>query len=174
MKGYWKNPEATSEAIVDGWFHTGDVGFLEDGFLTITDRKKDLIITSGGKNIAPSELERILVSDVFIDQAVVYGDGRNFVSAVLVPSFPHLELRAKQLSVEFDVQDNHIYFVTWIYQFAWVNVLLRPAHFRNMDKAFDTVDQLNEYAVVRDASHFAREFRAFEELVFHAFPWVAV
>lgn len=109
MKGYWKNPEATAEAIVDGWFHTGDVGFIDDdGFLTITDRKKDLIITSGGKNIAPSELERILVSDVFIDQAVVYGDGRNFVSALLVPSFPHLELRAKQLGVELDVQDEFI------------------------------------------------------------------
>jgi long-chain acyl-CoA synthetase len=109
MRGYWKDEEATAEAIVDGWFYTGDVGFLDDeGYLTITDRKKDLIITSGGKNIAPSELERILVSDVFIDQAVVYGDGRNFVSAVLVPSFPHLELRAKQLSVEIDIQDEFI------------------------------------------------------------------
>ncbi len=109
MQGYWKNPEATAEAIVDGWFHTGDVGFLDDeGYLTITDRKKDLIITSGGKNIAPSELERILVTDVFIDQAVVYGDGRNFVSAILVPSFPHMELRAKQLGVEVDIQDEFI------------------------------------------------------------------
>jgi long-chain acyl-CoA synthetase len=110
MEGYWKDPEATAAAIEkDGWFHTGDVGFIdEQGFLTITDRKKDLIITSGGKNIAPSELERILVTDVFIDQAVVYGDGRNFVTALLVPSLPHLELRAKQLKVKLDVQDGFI------------------------------------------------------------------
>ncbi len=71
MKGYWKDPEATSATIVDGWLHTGDVGMLEDdGHLIITDRKKDLIITSGGKNIAPTEVERILVSDPYIDQAV--------------------------------------------------------------------------------------------------------
>lgn len=109
MKGYWKNPEATAEAIVDGWFHTGDVGVMDgDGYLTITDRKKDLIITSGGKNIAPSELERILVSDAFIDQAVVYGDGRNYVSAMLVPNFPHLESKAKELGIQIKLDGEFI------------------------------------------------------------------
>jgi long-chain acyl-CoA synthetase len=92
MKGYWKEPEATAQTIVDGWLRTGDVGHLDaDGFLFITDRKKDLIITSGGKNIAPTELERLLVSDPMIDQAVVYGDRRPFVSAIIVPNFPKLE-----------------------------------------------------------------------------------
>jgi len=99
MQGYWRNPEATAEAIdKDKWFHTGDVGHLDaDGYLTITDRKKDLIITSAGKNIAPSELERILVSDIYIDQAVCYGDGRRFVSALIVPNFEQLTQKAAEL-----------------------------------------------------------------------------
>ena len=92
MRGYWKDPQATAAALVDGWLHTGDVGHIDaDGFLFITDRKKDLIITSGGKNIAPTELERLLVSDPAIDQAVIYGDRRPFVSAILVPNFAVLE-----------------------------------------------------------------------------------
>jgi long-chain acyl-CoA synthetase len=92
MTGYWNDPEATRAAIdSDGWLHTGDVGTLDaDGFLSITDRKKDLIITSGGKNIAPSELERLLTSDPCIDQAVVYGDRKPFVTALLVPNFARL------------------------------------------------------------------------------------
>lgn len=109
MKGYWKEPKATAETIRDGWLHTGDVGKLdEEGFLFITDRKKDLIITSGGKNIAPSELERLLTSDPYIDQAVTYGDGRNFVSALLVPNFPLLEAKAKELGCGLDAVDGFI------------------------------------------------------------------
>lgn len=104
MQGYWRNPEATAEAIdKDKWFHTGDVGHLDaDGFLTITDRKKDLIITSAGKNIAPSELERILVSDIYIDQAVCYGDGRRFVSALIVPNFEQLRQKAAELKCKIE------------------------------------------------------------------------
>jgi long-chain acyl-CoA synthetase len=104
MQGYWRNPEATAEVIEkDGWFHTGDVGHLDaDGYLTITDRKKDLIITSAGKNIAPSELERLLVSDIYIDQAVVYGDGRRFVSALIVPNFEQLRAKAAELKCQLE------------------------------------------------------------------------
>lgn len=92
MAGYWKNAEATTETIIDGWLHTGDVGRLDDdGYLFITDRMKDLFVTSAGKNIAPAELERILSRDEYIDQAVVYGDGRQFVSALIVPSFEKLQ-----------------------------------------------------------------------------------
>lgn len=91
MKGYWKDDEATRAAIVDGWLHTGDVGHLDpDGFLTITDRKKDLIVTSEGNNVSPRELEQLLTHDELIDQAVVYGDGQKFVSAILVPNFERL------------------------------------------------------------------------------------
>jgi long-chain acyl-CoA synthetase len=104
MQGYWRNPEATAEVIENsGWFHTGDVGQIDaDGYLTITDRKKDLIITSAGKNIAPSELERILVSDIYIDQAVVYGDGRRFVSALIVPNFEQLKAKATELKCKIE------------------------------------------------------------------------
>ncbi|QDU80093.1 Long-chain-fatty-acid--CoA ligase FadD15 [Polystyrenella longa] len=92
MQGYWQNHEATSKVIVDDWFHTGDIGELDDeGFLKITDRKKDIIVTSSGKNIAPTEIERLLKMAPLIDQAVVYGDNRNFITAILVPAFDLLE-----------------------------------------------------------------------------------
>lgn len=91
MKGYWNDPEATAAVIVDDWLLTGDVGHLDDqGFLTITDRKKDLLVTSGGKNIAPSEIERILTSDPAIDQAVIFGDAKPFITALIVPNFAAL------------------------------------------------------------------------------------
>jgi long-chain acyl-CoA synthetase len=109
MKGYWNDPEATARAVVDGWLHTGDVGTLDaEGYLAITDRKKDLIITSGGKNIAPSELERLLVSDPYIDQAVVHGDRRPFVSALIVPNLPLLTEKARELGAALDVDEHDL------------------------------------------------------------------
>jgi len=82
--GYYKDPEATAAAFTeDGWFRTGDVGTLEDGWLTITDRKKDLIITAGGKNIAPQNLENALKSSRFVSQAVVIGDRRPYITALI-------------------------------------------------------------------------------------------
>jgi long-chain acyl-CoA synthetase len=82
--GYYKDPEATAAAFTeDGWFRTGDVGTLDDGWLTITDRKKDLIITAGGKNIAPQNLENALKSSRFVSQAVVIGDRRPYITALI-------------------------------------------------------------------------------------------
>ena len=83
--GYYKNPEATAEALAGGWLHSGDVGEMdEDGFLRITDRKKDLFITSGGKNIAPQRVENLLKTSPYIHDAVVIGDGRRYITAMLV------------------------------------------------------------------------------------------
>ena len=82
--GYYRDPQATARTVVDGWLHTGDVGELdEDGRLTITDRKKEIIITSGGKNIAPSEIENRLKCSPYINEAIVIGDGRKYLSALI-------------------------------------------------------------------------------------------
>jgi long-chain acyl-CoA synthetase len=92
MAGYNNLPEATAEAITDGWLHTGDMGFLDkDGFLTITDRKKDLIKTSGGKYVAPLPIESALESDRYVKSAVVIGDRRPYVVALLVPDWTALK-----------------------------------------------------------------------------------
>ncbi len=89
MQGYWKQPEATAEAVdPDGWFRTGDVGRLDDdGYLYITDRKKDLLVTSGGKNVAPQPIERMLLAHPAIAQAVVVGDGYPYLNALIVPNY---------------------------------------------------------------------------------------
>ncbi len=92
MTGYWRNEAATKEAIdEDGYFHTGDIGqFDKEGRLYITDRKKELIVTSGGKKVAPQPIENHLKEDKYISQAVLIGDNRNFITALLVPNFETL------------------------------------------------------------------------------------
>ncbi len=101
-QGYYNKPEATAEAFRSGWFHTGDVGeFDEEGFLVITDRIKDLIITSGGKNVAPQKIETVYAKDHFIEQFIVIGDRFKFISALLVPNFVALEAYAQQQGIAY-------------------------------------------------------------------------
>lgn len=91
MQGYFNNASATQEVMRNGWLATGDIGHLDaDGFLTITDRKKDLIITAGGKNVAPQKLENLLKADPLVNQVFVYGDRRPYLVALIVPNMPRL------------------------------------------------------------------------------------
>jgi long-chain acyl-CoA synthetase len=101
MKGYWNLPEATAEVIdADGWFHTGDIGEIDaQGFLRITDRKKELIINAYGKNVAPAPIENALKASRFIGQAVVLGDRRKFLAALLVPDFDVLKPWAEKQGI---------------------------------------------------------------------------
>ena len=101
MKGYWNLPEATAEAIDDrGWFHTGDIGVIdEQGFLKITDRKKEIIVNAYGKNVAPAPIENAFKSQTHIAEAVVIGDQRKFLAALLVPDFEALAAWAKSNGV---------------------------------------------------------------------------
>ena len=100
--GYWNKPDETEAAFVDGFFKTGDIGHLDaDGFLSVTDRKKDLIKTSGGKFLAPQPIERALVANALLAEAIVIGEKRKFPAVLLIPYFPLLEDWARQNEVQF-------------------------------------------------------------------------
>ena len=91
MKGYYKRQDATDEAIIDGWFHTGDIGEYKDGFLKITDRKKEVFKTAGGKYVAPQVLENKYKESIYIEQVMVIGENRRFPAALVVPNFENVK-----------------------------------------------------------------------------------
>ena len=103
MAGYYKNPQATKEAFTkDGFFRTGDIGMIDErGRLHITGRIKDIIVTAGGKNISPQNIENTLKGSRFIEQVAVIGDRRKYLSALVIPSFPDLEKWAKAQGIGF-------------------------------------------------------------------------
>lgn len=108
MKGYYKNPQATAETIdEDGWLYTGDIGVIDDeGFLAITDRKKNIIVTSGGKNVTPATIENALITSPYIEQVMVIGDKRKYLSALIVPTFDAIKNYAQSNNISFSDRED--------------------------------------------------------------------
>jgi long-chain acyl-CoA synthetase len=133
MKGYFNKPEATAEAIDDrGWLHTGDIGMLDaQGFLRITDRKKDIIVTAGGKNIAPQPIENQAKTSKFVSNAVMLGDRRKFPIMLIVPNQGQLEMWAERKGVRAE---------------SWEALLVTPEVQAKMDRELKRV--------LRDRAHF--------------------
>ncbi|WP_300673126.1 long-chain fatty acid--CoA ligase [Desulfoluna sp.] len=101
MTGYWNRPEASAETLTeDGWFKTGDIGKIsEEGYVCVTDRIKEILITAGGKNISPQTIETAIKEDIYVEQAVAVGDEKPYISALVVPSFPMLDTLAETLGL---------------------------------------------------------------------------
>ena len=109
MKGYYKRPDLTAETIINGWLHTGDIGtWIDKKFLKITDRKKELFKTSGGKYVAPQPIENLLKSSLFVEQIIVVGAERKFVGALIVPSFATLKVWMQEHGIPFTSNDDTI------------------------------------------------------------------
>jgi long-chain acyl-CoA synthetase len=141
FKGYFKNPEATAETLKEGWLHSGDVGELDqDGFLKITDRKKDLIITAGGKNIAPQNIENQLKFSPYINDAVVIGDRRKFLSALIAIDEENVIKYA---------QDNKIQFGTYgsLTQAPEIKQLIQKEVDR-VNKTLANVEQIKRFTII--------------------------
>jgi long-chain acyl-CoA synthetase len=144
FKGYWEMPEETRNAFVDGWFKTGDIGALDtEGFLSITDRKKDLIKTSGGKFIAPQPIENALKSNVLVAQAAIIGDTRKYASVIISPHFPLLEDWARANGVLFTSRRELVESdkVRDLYRGIVADLNKRLAHFETIKKIIIVPDE---------------------------------
>ena len=108
MLGYWNKKEETDKVLKDGWLYTGDIGEIDpkDGYLKITDRKKDIIVSAGGDNISPAKIENQLSNSPAIDQAMVYGDGKNYLVAIIVPSKEFINQKDKITKIVNEINDN--------------------------------------------------------------------
>lgn len=137
MLGYWNKPAATAEVLHDGWLATGDLGEIDaEGYLKITGRKKEIIVTSAGKNIAPAQLEALLTADPLIAQAVVIGDARNFLTALIVPSADALqaELAARKITLSSPAEANAHPDVVALYQQHIEGRLASVSHYEQIRK----------------------------------------
>ncbi|MFH0771066.1 MAG: long-chain fatty acid--CoA ligase [Candidatus Omnitrophota bacterium] len=135
MQGYYKNETATREAIDnEGWLHTGDIGFIdEEGYLHITDRKKDIIITSSGKNIAPQNIENLIKSDSYVQEVVLYGDRRPYLTALVVPNFDALKGLAIRYGIPY-LNDRELASHPRVYEFFQKRMDERQKDMANYEK----------------------------------------
>lgn len=134
MKGYYNRPEETAAAVTDGWFHTGDLGRVDaEGFLSITGRKKELIVTSGGKKISPQPIEEMLSQDPMILRCVLYGEGKKFVTALIVPRKEELLAHAEAQKMAYSSYEELLQDPK-IYQFLDARIQLRMADFASYEK----------------------------------------
>jgi long-chain acyl-CoA synthetase len=141
FKGYFKNPQATAATVVDGWLHSGDVGELdEDGFLKITDRKKDIIVTAGGKNITPQYIENKLKASIYINDAIVIGDQRKYLSCLIMIDEDNVVKYA---------QDNKIQFSTYkdLTRDADINKLIE-GEVRAVNETLARVEQVKKFCIL--------------------------
>ncbi|MFC1839469.1 AMP-dependent synthetase/ligase [Thermodesulfobacteriota bacterium] len=148
--GYWNNKEATEELYADGWLNTGDLGsFDEDGFLKITGRKKEILITSGGKNVSPSYIENILKLSTYINQSVVFGEGKDYITALLTLNREEIERYAKKIELEY------IDYADLISKKEIVDLVQREIDDRNTELA--KVENIKNFTILKDEFSQERE-----------------
>ncbi len=121
MLGYWNNEQETDKVLKDGWLHTGDIGIFENGYLKITDRKKDILITPGGDNISPVKIENELSNSKFIDQSIVYGDNKPYLVALLVLSDDNINATQDQIQKEIENINKNLSKIENIKKFFIIN-----------------------------------------------------
>jgi len=143
MLGYYNNPQATQDTIdADGWLHTGDIGSIDaDGFLAITDRKKEILVLSNGKNVAPAPIENSLITSSFIAQAVLVGDNRNYVTALICPNFESLGRWVKEQGISGNPSD-------WIAH-AKVKELIR-GEIDRLTTDYARFEQIKDFVLLRE------------------------
>lgn len=145
-RGYWKLPEETKNAFEDGWFKTGDIGMIDgDGFLFITDRKKDLLKTSGGKMIAPQPIENALKTNVLVAQATVIGDKRKYAAVIIAPNFLLLEDWAQVNHINFADREELVHNdrVRALYEGIVADLNTRLAQFERMKRVILVPDEFS-------------------------------
>jgi long-chain acyl-CoA synthetase len=141
MMGYYKNPDLTADAFENGWFKTGDIGMLVEGrFLKITDRKKEMFKTSGGKYVAPVAIENKMKESPFIENLIVIGAGEKFVSALIVPAFPNLTNWCQQQNIDCSTNEKMV-----------SNSLVHDLYKKEIEKynqQFNHVEQIKKFELI--------------------------